>query len=72
MKSYTYSQARQNLAHLLDLAKTEDVEIRRRDGSVFILRARQQSDRSPLDVPAVDADIDMDDILDAVRESRER
>ncbi len=72
MRSYTYSEARQNLASLLDLAQKEDVEIRRKDGSVFILRARQTCDRSPLDVPAVKSPVSLDDILDAVRESRSR
>jgi hypothetical protein len=72
MRSYTYSEARQNLAALLDLAQTEDVEIRRRDGSVFVLRARQRGDQSPFDVPGVDARVDTEDILDAIRESRAR
>ena len=72
MRSYTYSEARQNLASLLDMAQTEDVEIRRKDGSVFILRARKRNDRSPFDVPYVDTQLDTEEILDAVRESRSR
>lgn len=72
MRSYTYSEARQNLASLLDMAQTEDVEIRRKDGSVFILRARKRNDRSPFDVPYVDAQLDTEEILDAIRESRSR
>jgi len=72
MRSYTYSEARQNLASLLDLAENEDVEIRRKDGSVFILKARKRPNRSPFDVPGVDAQVGTAEILDAIRESRTR
>jgi hypothetical protein len=37
MKVFTYSEARQNLAKLLVLAQEEEIEIRRRDGAVFVL-----------------------------------
>ncbi|MDQ7005517.1 MAG: type II toxin-antitoxin system Phd/YefM family antitoxin [Ghiorsea sp.] len=35
MKVFTYSEARQNLSELLNTAQNEEVEIRRRDGSIF-------------------------------------
>ena len=41
MKAFTYSEARQNLARLLILAQKEEVEIRRRDGSVFSLKVKK-------------------------------
>ncbi len=72
MRVFTYSEARQNLASLLDLAQNEDVEIRRKDGSRFILRARAPTARSPLDVPGVETDTCTRDILEAVREVRDR
>ena len=37
MQVFTYSEARQNLSKLLVLAQTEEVEIRRKDGSIFSL-----------------------------------
>ncbi len=53
MKTYTYSEARQQLATLLDQARREGrVQIRRQDGSTFVLQPIV-SDRSPLDVPGV-------------------
>lgn len=53
MKTYTYSQARQQLATLLDLARREGrVQIRRQDGSVFVLES-VTVEGSPLDVPGV-------------------
>ena len=72
MRVFTYSEARQNLARLLDLAQREDVEIRRKDASRFILRAKALDTKSPLDVPGVQAGVRTEDILDAVREVRER
>ena len=38
MKVFTYSEARQNLAKLLVIAQKEEVEIRRRDGTIFSVR----------------------------------
>ncbi len=72
MKVFTYSEARQNLANLLDLARTEDVEIRRKDGSRFILRARRPNATSPLDVPGIRTDASTADILNALHDVRER
>ena len=72
MRVFTYSEARQNLASLLELAQREDVEIRRRDGSRFILRAKAPDTKSPLDVPGVQTRAHTKDILEAVREVRER
>jgi len=72
MKVFTYSQARQNLAKLLDLAQDEEIEIRRRDGAVFSLTAKRQQAESPFDIPGIQSAATMQDILDAVRESRAR
>lgn len=72
MKVYTYSEARQRLARLLDEArKGGEVRIKRRDGSEFAVRP-VRSDASPLDVPGVDTGLTREDILAAIRESRER
>lgn len=72
MKVFTYSEARQNLSKLLVLAQREEVEIRRKDGSRFSLRAKRRESKSPFEVPGVDAGATTSNILDAVRESRER
>jgi len=72
MRVYTYSEARQNLADLLDQAVEEgEVRIRRRDGSEYILRPRRR-DGSPLDVPPVNTEVSTEEIVAAVREGRER
>lgn len=72
MKVFTYSEARQNLSQLLTLAQNEEVEIRRRDGSVFVLRAKQQSPTSPFDIRGVRTKATTSDIVDAVRDARKQ
>jgi len=72
MRVYTYSEARQNFADLLDQAGKEgEIRIRRRDGSEYVLRPRRQ-EGSPLDVPPVNAGVSAEEIVAAVREGRER
>jgi hypothetical protein len=71
VKTYTYSEARQQLASLLDAATREgEARIRRRDGRVFVVQPAR-SKKSPLDVPGVPTDVTLDEILDFVREGRE-
>jgi PHD/YefM family antitoxin component YafN of YafNO toxin-antitoxin module len=68
---YTYSEARRNLASLLDrVAKDGEVRIKRRDGQVFVVRIEPRIE-SPLDVDAVDLGISTAEIVDFIRESRE-
>lgn len=70
MKTYTYSDARQALARLLDEASVEGVvRIRRRDGREFELRPVARVG-SPLDVPGVPLGVSRAEILDAIREAR--
>jgi antitoxin (DNA-binding transcriptional repressor) of toxin-antitoxin stability system len=75
MKQYTYSEARQQLATLLDeVAQYGEVKIRRRDGSVFSVRREEAAEStSPLDIPGVESisAISTEDILSALQESRD-
>lgn len=72
MKVYTYSQARQELAKLLDDARKEgQVQIKRRDGQTFVIKPIKKQ-KSPLDIKGVDTGLKLKDINKAVRESRER
>ena len=72
MKVYTYSQARQKLAKLLDDARQEgQVRIKRRDGQTFIIKPVEEKE-SPLDISGVSTDLTLDELNEAVRESRER
>ena len=71
MKVYTYSEARQRLADVLNIAKNEEVIIKRRGGETFSIIYRK-SIKSPFDVPGIQTKATTKDILEAVRESRER
>lgn len=69
MKVYTYSEARQKFSAVLDIAKSEEVIIKRRGGDTFkIIFSR--SPKSPFDVAGVKTKATTKDILEAVRESR--
>jgi hypothetical protein len=70
MKEFTYSEARQQLAALLDRARRDGaVRIRRRDGQVFVLRP-EQAKGSPLDVPGLTLELSRGEIVDLVKEGR--
>ena len=70
MKEFTYSEARQQLATLLEKARRDGaVRIRRRDGQVFILRPDTRAG-SPLDVPSLKLSLTRKDVLAAVVEGR--
>lgn len=73
MTIYTYSQARQQLAEVLEKALQEgEVVIRRRDGSSFSLKPNANLDNSPLDVKGVKLNVTTDDILSWIHEGRSR
>ena len=72
MISYTYSEARQNLATLLDNAKKEgEVLIKRKEGSSFMVRPLNSS-KSPLDVAGINIQLSSEEIVSSIREIRER
>lgn len=69
MKVYTFSQARQNLAEVLNQAREEEVVIRRRGGDSFAVVPKAR-EGSPFDVPGLKTRATTADILSAVRDSR--
>ena len=72
MRVYTYSEARQKLAFVLEQAEdTGKVLIRRKDGRTFAL-VPERNATSPLDVPSIKAKITTQEIVDIIREGRER
>ncbi len=71
MNVYSYSYARQNLADLLDQAYQKgEVEIKRRDGRVFIIKPERKKKHSPLDVKTVDLGITTNEIIKFIHEGR--
>jgi antitoxin Phd len=72
MNVYTFSEARQKLATVLDEAQRKGaVRIKRRDESEFEI-APVRSQVSPLDVEGVDLGLSAEEIVSAVRETRAR
>lgn len=72
MKIYTYSEARQNLASLLEEARRKGgVRIRRRDGASFVLRP-ERAVSAPLDVAGANLRLQRSQIVAAVRDSRKK
>ena len=72
MQVYTYSEARQKLAMVLEQAEdTGKVLIRRKDGRTFAL-VPEKIVSSPLDVPSIKARITTQELVDIIREGRER
>ena len=72
MSTYTYSEARQNFAAVLDKAKKEGkVLIKKRDGSSFILSPLPLAE-SPLNVRGINIDLTSQEIIDVLKEVRSR
>ena len=72
MQVYSYSEARQKLATILKQAEsTGKVIIRKKDGRTFALIPEKIA-ASPLDVPSIEAKISTEEIVDFIREGRER
>ena len=72
MNIYTYSEARQQLARVLDRAATDGkVLIRRRNGQTFAL-APEPTPTSPLDIPSIQVDLSTPELIDLIRSGRER
>lgn len=72
MTTYTFSQAREKFASVLDRAKAEgQAMVRRRDGSLFVIRpVRRRS--SPLGVEGIRTNLTAKQIVEIIREGRER
>jgi antitoxin Phd len=72
MKVYTYSEARQRFAEVLEQAANDgEVLIKRRDGRTYSVKPAE-SRKSPLDVDGVDVSMTRDEIVEYIREIRER
>jgi hypothetical protein len=72
MREYSFTEARQNFAALLEEAKREGVVcIKKRDGEAYFVKPAI-SKKSPLDVKGVNLGLSSSDIVDVIREGRER
>ncbi len=68
----TYLETQENLSALLERAREEgEVRIKRTDGQIFVLKPEKPK-RSALDVAGIDLGISTKEIVEFVREGRER
>ena len=68
----TYLETQENLSVLLERAREQgEVRIKRNDGEVFILKPEKVK-RSAFDVAGIDLSISTKEIVEFVREGRER
>jgi len=68
-KVSTYSEARQKLSKVLDLARSEEVIIKKRGGEIFAIVYKQPSN-SPFDIKGVKTKAKTRDIMEVVEASR--
>ncbi len=72
MKEYSFTEARQHFASILDEAKKEGVVcVKKRDGESFYIKPVAPK-KSPLDVKGVSLGLSASDIVAVIREGRER
>ena len=72
MREYSFTEARQYFAAILDEAKREGVVcIKKRNGEAFHLKPADTK-KSPLDIKGVNLGLNSSDIVNIVREGRER
>ncbi|MCU7850209.1 MAG: type II toxin-antitoxin system Phd/YefM family antitoxin [Candidatus Thiodiazotropha sp. (ex Lucinoma kastoroae)] len=72
MREYSFTEARQYFASILDEAKKEGVVcIKKKNGETFYIRPAS-SKKSPLDIESVDLKLTSDEIIDIVRSGRDR
>ena len=70
MNTYTYTEARQKLASLLEqAAKYGEVRIKRRDGQVFVIKPQKRTG-SPLAVDGIKTKLSRREILQSIEEGR--
>ena len=72
MTIFTFSDARQRFAAVLEKAKSEGrVLVKRKDGTVFMIQPVEKPE-SPLDVEGINLKLTADEIVGMVREIRRR
>jgi len=70
MNTYTYTEARQKLASILEqAAEYGEVRIKRRDGRVFVIKPEKR-EGSPLAVEGLKLGLGRGDILKSIEEGR--
>ena len=71
MKTYNYLEAQQNLSSILNLALTQEVIVKEKNGRKFkITPVNEVTNKSPFEVPGINTDISTSEVIGFLRESR--
>ena len=71
MRTYNYSEVQQNLSSILNLALTQEVIVKEKNGRRFkITPVNEVTDKSPFEVSGIDTEISTSEMMDFLRESR--
>jgi hypothetical protein len=71
MRTYNYLEVQQNLSSILNLALTQEVIVKEKNGRRFkIMPVNGVADRSPFEVSGINTVISTSEMMDFLRESR--
>lgn len=71
MRTYTYLEVQRNFSAILNVALTQDVIIKKKDGRKFrIIPVVENEGQSPFEISGINTDISTDEMLGILRESR--
>lgn len=72
MKIYSYTEARKDFSKLLSIALGQDVIIREKNGQKYkiVPVSDKEENKSPFDVKGIKTDLSINEILEAIKESR--
>jgi len=71
MRVFNYSEARQKLSYVLNLSLEEEVFVKRKNGTSFKIIPVERNNKSPFDFEGINTDVTTENILEAIKESRE-
>ena len=71
MRTYNCLEAQQNLSSILNLALTQEIIVREKNGRRFkITPVKEVTDKSPFEVPGINTDISTSEMMNFLQESR--
>lgn len=70
MKVFTYSEARKRFTEVLNIAREQEVIVKRRGGETFTI-VLKKTQKSPFDITGIKTKATTKDILEAIKDSRE-
>ena len=71
MKTYKSSEVQQNFSSILNLALTQEIIVREKNGRRFrIMPVKEPKNKSPFEVSGINTDISTNEMINFLKESR--